>query len=152
MGLITAKVTHILWPLSRFGPVEKKPLSDRVKVGYIQPGQDDDYWWRQERYSLYRNHTPNSMQSPLFKALAVPRRLYAIALVIKCAPSIISYYVSGEGLLTVICVLYISRAKKSLTLYNAAVWAMMHFQRDRRIAFVSPQHRCVTYSCWVTLL
>ncbi|KAI9248267.1 peptidase S24/S26A/S26B/S26C [Phascolomyces articulosus] len=44
MGLIKAKVTHILFPFERFGPVEKRPISKRVTIGFIQPGQDDDYW------------------------------------------------------------------------------------------------------------
>ncbi|CAO3589412.1 unnamed protein product [Absidia cylindrospora] len=44
IALINAKVTRILWPPSRFGPVEKKPLSNRVKMGFIQPGKDDDFW------------------------------------------------------------------------------------------------------------
>ncbi|ORY98560.1 mitochondrial inner membrane protease subunit 2 [Syncephalastrum racemosum] len=46
MGLINAKVTHILWPLSRSGRVELKPLSERVKVGFIQPNQlEEDHWY-----------------------------------------------------------------------------------------------------------
>ncbi|KAI8391161.1 peptidase S24/S26A/S26B/S26C [Radiomyces spectabilis] len=45
MALITAKVTHILWPPSRFGAVEKRPVNlDRVSIGFIQPGRDDDFW------------------------------------------------------------------------------------------------------------
>lgn len=46
MGLINAKVTHILWPLPRSGRVELKPLSERVKVGFIQPNQmEEDHWY-----------------------------------------------------------------------------------------------------------
>ncbi|ORX47718.1 LexA/Signal peptidase [Hesseltinella vesiculosa] len=41
VALIKAKVTRILWPPERFGPVAKKPLSDRVKIGFIQPGVND---------------------------------------------------------------------------------------------------------------
>ncbi|KAI8084947.1 mitochondrial inner membrane protease subunit 2 [Halteromyces radiatus] len=44
IALINAKVTRILWPPSRFGAVEKKPLSDRVQIGFIQPGKDEDFW------------------------------------------------------------------------------------------------------------
>ncbi|KAL1928066.1 hypothetical protein VTP01DRAFT_2982 [Rhizomucor pusillus] len=43
MGLITAKVTYILWPFSRFGPVEKRPVSDRVTIGSVRLGRDDEY-------------------------------------------------------------------------------------------------------------
>ena len=44
LGLIKAKVTHVLFPFDRFGPVEKRSISNRVTVGFIQPGHDDDYW------------------------------------------------------------------------------------------------------------
>ncbi|CAO3624409.1 unnamed protein product [Cunninghamella echinulata] len=44
IALINAKVTRIIWPPSRFGPVPTKPLSDRVEIGLIQPGKDDDFW------------------------------------------------------------------------------------------------------------
>ncbi|KAI8330866.1 hypothetical protein BC941DRAFT_475277 [Chlamydoabsidia padenii] len=45
IGLVHAKVTRILWPPSRCGKaVEIRPLSPRVEIGYIKPGQDDDYW------------------------------------------------------------------------------------------------------------
>ncbi|KAI8047598.1 peptidase S24/S26A/S26B/S26C [Thamnidium elegans] len=39
IGLISAKVTYILWPPSRFGPVEKKPVNkDRVQMNVFKPG------------------------------------------------------------------------------------------------------------------
>ncbi|CAO3644518.1 unnamed protein product [Cunninghamella blakesleeana] len=44
IALINAKVTKILWPPSRFGPVNKKSLSDRVEIGFIKPGKDEDIW------------------------------------------------------------------------------------------------------------
>ncbi|SAM06007.1 hypothetical protein [Absidia glauca] len=44
VGLIHAKVTRILWPPSRFGPVEKRPLSNRVQTGFIKPGIEEDFW------------------------------------------------------------------------------------------------------------
>jgi len=38
IGLIEAKVTYILWPPSRFGPVDKKPVDrDRVKMNAFRP-------------------------------------------------------------------------------------------------------------------
>ncbi|KAG2203661.1 hypothetical protein INT46_004295 [Mucor plumbeus] len=38
IGLINAKVTYILWPPSRFGPVEKKPVDkERVKRNVFRP-------------------------------------------------------------------------------------------------------------------
>lgn len=42
IGLINAKVNYILWPLSRFGPVEKRPVNeDRVKMNVFKPGRDE---------------------------------------------------------------------------------------------------------------
>lgn len=42
IGLINAKVTYVLWPPSRFGPVEKKPVNkDRVKLNAFNPGRDE---------------------------------------------------------------------------------------------------------------
>ncbi|CDH57860.1 mitochondrial inner membrane protease subunit 2 [Lichtheimia corymbifera JMRC:FSU:9682] len=35
-------VTYVLFPFSRFGPVDKRPLSKRVTVGFIS-GHDEDY-------------------------------------------------------------------------------------------------------------
>ncbi|KAI9312279.1 peptidase S24/S26A/S26B/S26C [Dichotomocladium elegans] len=43
MGLITAKVTYVLFPFSRCGPVEKKPISRRVTSGTVKLGRDEDY-------------------------------------------------------------------------------------------------------------
>ncbi|KAI7906720.1 mitochondrial inner membrane protease subunit [Cokeromyces recurvatus] len=41
IALINAKVTHILWPFSRFGPVEKKSVNkDRVQMNVFRPGVD----------------------------------------------------------------------------------------------------------------
>ncbi|GAN09221.1 mitochondrial inner membrane protease subunit 2 [Mucor ambiguus] len=38
IGLIEAKVTYVLWPPSRFGPVDKKPVDkDRVKMNAFRP-------------------------------------------------------------------------------------------------------------------
>ncbi|RCI03530.1 hypothetical protein CU098_010310 [Rhizopus stolonifer] len=40
IGLVNAKVSYILWPLSRFGPVEIKPVNtERVKTNVFKPGQ-----------------------------------------------------------------------------------------------------------------
>ncbi|KAG2207549.1 hypothetical protein INT47_004299 [Mucor saturninus] len=42
IGLINAKVTYILWPPSRFGPVEKKAVNkDRVQTNVYHPGRDE---------------------------------------------------------------------------------------------------------------
>lgn len=42
IGLINAKVTYVLYPFSRFGPVEKKPVdTDRVKMNVFQPKRED---------------------------------------------------------------------------------------------------------------
>lgn len=42
IGLINAKVNYILWPLSRFGRVEKRPVNmDRVKMNVFKPGRDE---------------------------------------------------------------------------------------------------------------
>jgi hypothetical protein len=35
LGLISSKVTYILWPLSRFGKVELKPNYNRVSVNSV---------------------------------------------------------------------------------------------------------------------
>ncbi|KAI8069449.1 peptidase S24/S26A/S26B/S26C [Gongronella butleri] len=43
IALIKAKVTRIVWPPARFGPVAKKPVSDRVQMGRVDPA-DDDFW------------------------------------------------------------------------------------------------------------
>ncbi|KAI8877735.1 LexA/Signal peptidase [Backusella circina FSU 941] len=44
IGLIKAKVTYILWPFSRFGPVRVRPVNpDRVKTEVFVPGKVDDH-------------------------------------------------------------------------------------------------------------
>ncbi|KAI9017915.1 peptidase S24/S26A/S26B/S26C [Phycomyces nitens] len=46
ISLITSIVSHIVWPLDRYGPVEVKGVeTKRVKVGFIAPDSDDDYCW-----------------------------------------------------------------------------------------------------------
>ncbi|SAM01568.1 hypothetical protein [Absidia glauca] len=47
IGLINAKVTRILWPPSRFGPVDKKQWPvDRVQMGFIRTGSNEEDFWK----------------------------------------------------------------------------------------------------------
>ncbi|KAL0080325.1 mitochondrial inner membrane protease subunit 2 [Phycomyces blakesleeanus] len=46
ISLISSIVTHVIWPPSRFGPVEVNGIeSKRVTLGFIPPDSDDDYCW-----------------------------------------------------------------------------------------------------------